>query len=102
MTAQAAYLNLPADDRFEVRLPHSLKRDAETIARANGQRLAQYILSLVAERVAEDVASGIQWRLSPFEQAELLRVLALPAPASPVLDAATERAAQIFGVDALH
>jgi len=38
-TKTSAYLNLPADDRFEVRLPKLLKRDAESVARSRGEKL---------------------------------------------------------------
>ena len=38
-TKTSAYLNLPADDRFEVRLPKLLKRDAESVARSRAEKL---------------------------------------------------------------
>lgn len=93
-----AYLELPADDRFETRLPRRLKRDAEAVARARGETLSEYVTELLAERVAEDIIAAQTWRLTPGEQAELLRVLAAPAPDTPALRAAQARAAALFGL----
>ena len=95
-TAQA-YLDLPADDRFETRLPKVLKRHAESVARARGETLSQYVLEVLAERVAEEIVTTQELRLTAPEQAELLRILAAPAPMTPALAAATRRAEELFG-----
>lgn len=92
-----AYLELPADDRLEARLPRRLKRDAEVVARARGETLSEYVTEILAERVASEIVATQSWRLTPGEQAELLRVLAGPAPETAALGAARERAAEIFG-----
>lgn len=92
-----AYLELPADDRFEARLPRLLKRDAEAVARARGETLSQYVVKAVAEKVAEEIAATRQWSLTPGEQAELLRVLATPAPTTAALETATRRVEELFG-----
>ena len=96
-TAQG-YLDLQADERFEARLPQLLKRHAETVAKARGETLSEYVLSLLAERVAEDITATQEWRLSAPEQAELLRALASPAPATAALRAAIRRAEDLFGI----
>ena len=96
--AAQAYLDLPADDRFETRLPKVLKRHAEAVAKARGETLSQYVLEVLAERVAGEIATTQEWRLNPAEQAELLRVLAAPAATTAALAAATERAEHLFGV----
>jgi uncharacterized protein (DUF1778 family) len=90
-------LDQPADDRFETRLPRLLKRHAEAVARAGGKTLSAYTLELLAEKVAEDIASTQEWRLTASEQVELLRVLAAPATTTPALAAATRRAEELFG-----
>lgn len=93
-----AYLDLPADDRFEARLPKVLKRHAETVAKAKGETLSQYVVAMLAERVADEIVHTQELRLTATEQAELLRVLAAPAPMTPALEAATRRAEALFGV----
>ena len=95
--AGMAYLELPADDRLETRLPARLKRDAERVARARGETLSQYVTGLLAEHVADELVASQEWRLTADEQAELLRVLAAPAPATPALETARRRAAELFG-----
>lgn len=92
-----AYLGLPADERFEARVPARLKRDAELVAQARGESLSQYVLRVVAERVAEEYPATQQWRLTPSEQVQLLRVLAAPPQASPALEEARKRAEETFG-----
>ena len=100
MTAHAAnvYLDQPADDRFETRLSKLLKRHAEAVAKAHGRTLSEFTRDLLAEKVAADIASTQEWRLTATEQAELLRVLAAPATTTPALAAATRRAEELFGV----
>jgi uncharacterized protein (DUF1778 family) len=100
MTAHAAqaYLDLPADDRLETRLPKVLKRHAETVAKARGETLSEYVVEVLAERVADEIGTAQEWRLTVTEQAELLRILAAPASTTSALEAATRRAEQLFGV----
>jgi uncharacterized protein (DUF1778 family) len=96
--AAQAYLDLPADDRFETRLPRILKRHAETVAKARGQTLSQFIIEALAERVAAEIVSTQELRLTAVEQVELLRILATPVRTTPALEAATKRAEELFGV----
>ena len=96
--AAQAYLDLPADDRLETRLPKVLKRHAETVAKAKGETLSQYVVEVLAERVADEIGKAQAWHLTATEQAELLRVLAAPAPTTAALEAATRRAEKLFGV----
>lgn len=96
--AAQAYLALPADDRLETRLPKVLKRHAEAVARAKGETLSQYVVEVLAERVADEIGSAQEWHLTDAEQAELLRILAAPAPTTKALAAAMRRAEKLFGV----
>lgn len=95
--AARAYLNLPADDRFEARLPKLLKRDAESVARSRGETLSQYVVDVLAQHVADDIVRTEEWHLTPTEQATLLRVLATAPPDTRALDKATKRAGKLFG-----
>ena len=100
MSAHAgqAYLELPADDRLETRLPKVLKRHAETVAKARGESLSEYVVEVLAERVANEIGSTQQWQLTATEQAELLRILAAPTATTAALHAATRRAEDLFGI----
>lgn len=93
-----AYLDLPADDRFETRISRVLKRHAEAVATSRGETLSEYVLEVLAERVADEIVATQEWRLTATEQAELLRILATPAPTTATLEAATRRATDLFGV----
>ena len=95
--ANRAYLDLPANDRLEIRLPRRLKLDAEAVARANGQTLSQWLLAALAERTRLAYADTLQWSLTPGETAELARVLAMGASPTAALQAAGERADAMFG-----
>ncbi|MBA4072998.1 MAG: hypothetical protein C0497_14360 [Gemmatimonas sp.] len=98
MTATAqAYLELPADDRFETRLPAVLKRHAEAVARSKGETLSEYVLAVLAEQVATDIVATQEWRLTPTEQVELLRILAAPAAVTPALGRAMAEAETLWG-----
>ena len=94
-----AYLDLPADVRLETRMPTLLKRHAETVAKAKGESLSQYVMHVLAERVAEDMALAVEWRLTVPEQTALLRILSAPQPQSPALDAARQRVDDEFDVE---
>jgi len=61
-----------------------LKRHAETVARAKGETLSQYVVEVLAERVAEEIVATQELRLTAPEQAELLRFLAAPAVTTPI------------------
>lgn len=101
MSATAeAYLALPADERFEARIPSTLKRHAESIARARGESLSQYVLKVLAEQVATDLAVASDLALTPPEQVELLRVLASPPRETPALGAAIAEANALWGTPA--
>lgn len=93
-----AYLDLPADDRLETRLPQILKQHAEAVARAKGATLSQYVVEALAQRVSAEIGGIHEWRLTAVEQAELLRILASPAPMTSALEEATRRAERLFGV----
>ena len=95
-----AYLDLPADARFETRMPTLLKRHAETVAHANGESLSQYVMHVLAERVAQDIGRTVEWRLTVPEQIALLRIVSAPAHSAPSLVDADRRAAELFEVDA--
>ncbi len=97
--AAQAYLDLPADDRLETRLPTMLKRHAEQAAQAKGESLSQYVIEALAERVADDLARSIEWQLTIPEQVQLLKVLSAPAKSTPALDLAAQRAKALFGLD---
>lgn len=95
--AASAYLSQKADERFETRLPRRLKGDAEQVASAQGLSLSEYVLTLLAERVAEQLPEVRQWKLTPDEQAMLLRVLAAPQQTATRLEEARKRAEAVFG-----
>jgi uncharacterized protein (DUF1778 family) len=95
-TAQA-YLDQPANERFETRIPAVLKRHAEAVARAKGESLSEYVLEVLAEQVATDIVATQELRLTPSEQAELLRILAAPAVVTPALAQAMAAAEALWG-----
>lgn len=98
MTATVqAYLGLPANERFETRIPAALKRHAETVAKSRGESLSEYVLEVLAERVATDIIATQELRLTPPEQAELLRILAAPATVTPALERAMAEAEALWG-----
>ena len=96
-TAALPYLDKPADDRIDVRLPHLLKEHMEAAALAKGEGISKYILKALAEKVSEDLATIQTMSLTIPEQTELLRILLQPAPESEGLAEATERARELFG-----
>lgn len=91
-TAGQAYLALPAEERFETRIPATLKRHAEAVAKSRGESLSQYVLKMLAEQVATDILATQELALTPTEQVELLRILAAPAVLTPALERATAAA----------
>jgi uncharacterized protein (DUF1778 family) len=94
-----AYLEGIQDERFETRMPSLLKRHAETVARAKGTTLSQYVLAAVAASVSADILDSQALALTPSEQVELVRVLAAPSADTPALRAATARARELFRQD---
>jgi len=98
MTATAqAYLELPADDRFEARIPTVLKRHAEAVAKSKGESLSEYVLEALAEKVATDIIATQELRLTAIEQVELMRILAAPAVVTPALQRAVVEAEALWG-----
>jgi uncharacterized protein (DUF1778 family) len=98
----SAYLDLPADERFETRLPSLLKRHAEAVAALHGESLSHYVTQAIAARVADDLAQQAEWRLTVPEQVELLRVLSRPAEMTPELARAARTAREMFGIEWLR
>lgn len=98
VNAAQAYLDLPADDRLETRLPTMLKRHAESAAEAKGESLSQYVIEALAQRVADDLAHGVEWSLTIPEQVQLLKVLSASSSTTSALDLAERRANELFGV----
>ena len=94
-----AYLDLPADERFESRIPGILKRHAETVARAKGESLSEYVMEVLAERVADDLVATQDLHLTATEQVALLRLLAAPTTVTPELAAASASAKARFNYD---
>ncbi|MBI5608764.1 MAG: hypothetical protein HY902_07770 [Deltaproteobacteria bacterium] len=91
------YVDLPADDRLEARLPRRLKADAEALARARGQTLTQWLLAAMAEKISADHAQGLQWQLTPAETETMLQALAAPYVAPSGLLAARAKAEALLG-----
>lgn len=98
-SAARAYLDRPATERFEARIPEFLKRQAETVARSKGESLSEYVLEVLAERVAEDIGATQELHLTITEQAALLQLLAAPAVVTPQLAAASARARARFSYE---
>ena len=96
-TTALAYLALPADDRFETRLPAVLKRHAETVAKSKGETLSQYVLAVLAEKVATDIVATQELRLTSAEQVELLRIMSAPTLVTSALERATAEAEALWG-----
>lgn len=92
-----AYLGLPADERFETRIPAVLKRHAEAVAKSRGESLSEYVLEVLAEKVATDIVTTQELHLTPTEQAELLRILAAAATVTPALGQAMAEAEALWG-----
>lgn len=95
-TAQA-YLTQPANERFETRIPVVLKRHAETVAKAKGESLSEYVLEMLAEKVATDIVAAQEFQFTPLEQAELLRVLAAPTTVTSALTRKMAEAESVWG-----
>lgn len=96
-SAAHAYLTMPANDRFEARIPIVLKRHAEAVAKFKGESLSQYILEVLAEKVALDIVATQELQLTPSEQVELLRTLAAPTKPTPALERAMAEAEILWG-----
>jgi len=94
-----AYLDLPADERFESRIPGVLKRHAEMVARAKGESLSEYVMAVLAERVAVDIVSTQKIHLLATEQLALLTLLTAPAVVTPQLAAASNSAKARFNYE---
>lgn len=95
--SEKAYLNLPANDRLEVRVPAVLKQHAEQVASARQEKLSEFVISALATAVGEGLAEAATWKLTIPEQEELLRLLAKPATQTPAMTAALKDADRLFG-----
>ena len=96
-TAALPYLDKPSDARIEMRLPSALKAHAIAVALARGEPLSKYLIEVLAEKVAEELAVIRNWSLTVPEQKELLKILAQTPPESARLEEATARAEALFG-----
>jgi hypothetical protein len=96
-SAAAIYRALPAEERQEFRLPQLLKEHLTRAAAQAGQSVSEYITTVLAERVTQDLAASMEWALSIDEQAALLKVLATTAAPSARARAVAERADVLFG-----
>ena len=74
-----------------------LKRHAETVAKSRGETLSEYVLEVLAEKVATDIVATQELRLTPTEQVELLRILSAPAVVTPALERAMAEAETLWG-----
>jgi len=95
--AAAIYHTLPAEERQEFRLPRLLKEHLSRAAAQSGNSVTEYITTVLAERVTQDLAAPTEWTLSIEEQAALLKVLASTPEPTVRARAAAERAAALFG-----
>jgi uncharacterized protein (DUF1778 family) len=91
------YRTLPAEERQEFRLPALLKEHLSRAAAQSGQSVTEYITSVLAERVTQDLAASTEWVLSIDEQATLLRVLASTPEPTARARAIADRANALFG-----
>lgn len=94
-----AYLDLPADERFESRIPGMLKRHAEVVAQAKGESLSEYVMMVLAEQVAVDIVSTQEIHLLATEQLALLTLLTAPAVMTPQFAAASSSAKARFNYE---
>lgn len=99
---ELAYLELRADARLEVRLPRALKEHAELAAAARSEKLSDFVVEALAERVSRELAAARRWKLTVPEQTELLRILSAKRTTAPAMNRATKRAAALFGRSALR
>jgi uncharacterized protein (DUF1778 family) len=95
--AVAAYREMPAADRLDFRVPSALKTDLSEAAKRNGQTTSEYVLEVLAEKVANDLAKSSEWYLTVPEQESFLRVLASTSAPTTAAKKAAERAAELFG-----
>ncbi len=95
--AAAAYLDLKADERQELRLPALLKDHITQVAAAQGQSVSEYMLRVLAADVSVEIVKPIEWHLSAPEFKVLLDLLKNPPPETKYLAAARARAKKIFG-----
>lgn len=100
-TAELAYLELEKDARLELRLPRLLKEHAELVAAQHGESLTEIVLEALAARVAAELPTVREWKLTAEEQVELLRVLSAPAEKTREMRLAEALASDMFGRDAL-
>lgn len=94
---EKAYLELPANDRLDVRIPSVLKQHAELVASSRRENLSQFVLGALASAVNEGLAEAGTWKLTMPEQEVLLQILLQPATQTPAMTAALKRADSLFG-----
>lgn len=99
---ERAYLNLPADDRLELRVPSVLKHHAEQVAAVRHEKLSEFVLAAIAAAVGQGLAEVGVWQLTMTEQAELLKVLAQPVSLTPAMQVARDDAESLFGPGAVE
>lgn len=63
-SAAAVYRALPAAERQEFRLSVLLKEHLSRAAAQSGQSVTEYITTVLAERVTQDLAAPTEWVLS--------------------------------------
>lgn len=93
----AAYLDLKADVRQELRLPALLKDHIARVAAQQGSSVSEYMLRVLAADVSEEIAKPIEWHLSAPEFKVLLDLLENPPPETKYMAAARARAKKRFG-----
>jgi hypothetical protein len=98
----AVYLSLKADDRHELRMPALLKEHAVRVASLHGQTTSQYLLSIIAARVAEDMASTATWSLSVPEVLSFIATMMGPTAETAAMRDARAAADDIFGASVVR
>ncbi len=96
-TTATVYRTLPAEERQEFRLPALLKEHLSRAAAESGQSVSEYITTVLAERVTEDLARSAEWALSIDEQVTLLQILSQSAEPTERARLLAERADALFG-----
>lgn len=95
--AVAAYREMPAADRLEIRLPAVLKAHVQLAAERTGQTTSEYITAALAETVTRDLAEAAEWHLTVPEQVVLLKALSSAAQPTAAAKKAAKQARSMFG-----
>lgn len=91
------YLSLKADERQELRLPAILKEHAARVAALHGKSTSEFLIEVIATRVAVEMEEALTWDLSAAEVMTLLQTLASPTPETAAMTAACRKADELFG-----